>query len=87
MDTPEPRVDPEDLLVQARRQAIIIERLGTELHALLLVLLQKQVLTLAEVRAAERRLDLAGALARAQELSRVAADLDRLDSEMDARDL
>ena len=56
-------------------------------QTLLLVLLQKQVLTLAEVRAAERRLDLAGALARARELSRVAADVDRLDSEMDARDV
>src|SRR5687768_7897931 len=36
-------VSLDDLLVKVRRQAIIIGRLGTELHAILIVLLQKKV--------------------------------------------
>jgi hypothetical protein len=74
----------EDLLVRVRRQAIIIQRLGTELHALLMVLMQKKLLTLDEVRAAERRLDLAAEIARAREIAAVARDLDALDAELDA---
>ena len=74
----------DDLLVRVRRQAIIIERLGTELHALLIVLLQKKVLTIDDVRAAERRLDLAAEVARAREIVAAARDLERLDAELDA---
>jgi hypothetical protein len=82
MDEPTPSL--EDLLVMLRRQSLIIEHLGTELHALLIVLMQKQVMTLEDVRAAERRLDLAAEIARARELSAVARDLETLDDELDA---
>jgi hypothetical protein len=84
MDVPEPfREELEDALVRTRRQAILIERLGTELHALLMVLFEKKILTLGEVRAAERRLDLAATMARASEFRAVADDVDRLDTELD----
>ena len=86
MDLPkDPQEVLDDVLVRVRRQAIIIERLGTELHALLMVLLQKKILVLEDVRAAERRLDLAAEIARAQEISAVARDLEALDAEFDAR--
>jgi len=74
----------EDLLVKIRRQALIIERLATEFHALLMVMLQKKLVTLEDVRAAERRLDLAAEIARAQELAAAARDIETLDSELDA---
>jgi hypothetical protein len=83
----DPVPDPEvldDLTVRVRRQAIIIQRLGTELHALLMVLMQKKILTLDDVRAAERRLDLAAEIARAREIVAVAHDLDALDAALDA---
>jgi hypothetical protein len=84
MEPSEPfREELQDALVRTRRQAILIERLGTELHALLLVLFEKKILTLAEVRAAERRLDLAATIARAQEFEAVAEDVARLDAELD----
>jgi hypothetical protein len=87
MEPSEPfREELQDALVRTRRQAILIERLGTELHALLMVLFEKKVLTLAEVRAAERRLDLAATMARAQEFEAMAADVDRLDAELDRDD-
>ena len=76
----------DDLVVRVRRQAIIIQRLGTELHAILMVLLQKKVLTLDDVRAAERRMDLAAEIARAREIVTVARDLEALDDELDDRD-
>jgi hypothetical protein len=79
------REELEDALVRARRQAIVIERLGTELHALLIVLLEKKILTLADVRAAERRLDLAATIARARAFEAAATDMERLDEEMDDR--
>lgn len=75
----------DDLLVRVRRQALVIERLGTEFHALLMVLLQKKVLTLEEVRAAERRLDLAAEIGRAREIAAVARDFEALDIELDDR--
>jgi hypothetical protein len=84
MEPSEPfREELQDALVRTRRQAILIERLGTELHALLIVLFEKRILTLDEVRAAERRLDLAATMARAQEFEAVARDIDRLDAELD----
>jgi len=82
MESPQDLVD--DLLVRVRRQALVIERLGTELHAILMVLMQKQVLTLDDVRAAERRLDLAAEIARAREIAAVARDFETLDAELDA---
>jgi len=84
MEPSEPfREELQDALVRTRRQAILIERLGTELHGLLLVLFEKKILTLAEVRAAERRLDLAATIARAKEFETIAEDVDRLDAELD----
>jgi hypothetical protein len=74
----------DDLRVRVRRQSIVIERLGTEFHALLMVLLQKKVVTLDDVRAAERRLDLAAEIGRARELAAVARDFEALDAELDA---
>jgi hypothetical protein len=83
MEASEPfREELQDALVRTRSQAILIERLGTELHALLMVLLEKKILTLPEVRRAERRLDLAATIARASEFEAVADDLDRLDAEL-----
>ena len=77
------REELEDALVRTRRQAILIERLGTQLHALLMVLLDKKILTISEVRQAERRLDLAATVARAREFEAVIEDVDRLDAELD----
>ena len=82
MDSNE-EVSLDDLLVKVRRQALIIERLGTELHAILIVLLQKKLLTLDEVRGAERRLDLAAEIARAREIAAAARDFEALDAELD----
>jgi hypothetical protein len=76
----------DDLQVRVRRQAMVIQRLGTEFHALLMVLIQKKVATLDEVRAAERRLDLASEVARAHEIMEVTRDLESLDAELDGRD-
>jgi hypothetical protein len=80
------REELEDTLVRTRRQSIVIERLGTQLHALMMVLFEKKLLTLADVRAAERRLDLAAAMARADEFEAVVRDVDRLDAELDIED-
>jgi hypothetical protein len=85
METSEPfREELLDALVRTRRQAILIERLGTELHAVLMVLMEKKILTLADVRAAERRLDLAASMARAEEFEAIASDVERLDAELDS---
>jgi hypothetical protein len=85
MDEHEP-IDPrvDDLMVRLRRQALIIERLGTEFHALLMVLMQKRLITLADVRAAERRLNLAAEIAKAQEIAAIERDVQALADELDA---
>lgn len=72
----------DDLTVRVRRQALVIERLGTQLHAILMVLLQKRLLTLDEVHAAERRLDLAAEIGKARGIAAAADDFERLDREM-----
>jgi hypothetical protein len=76
----------DDLQVRVRRQAIVIQRLATEFHALLIVLAEKKIATLDEVRAAERRLDLASEVARAQVIADVTRDLESLDAELDDDD-
>ena len=76
----------DDLEVQVRRQAIVIQRLATEFHGLLIVLTQKKVATLDEVRAAQRRLDLAADVARLQDITNVTRDLESLDAELDDKD-
>ena len=83
MDEPQFDDTVDDLQVRVRRQAIVIQRLGTEFHALLMVLMQKKIVTLDEVRAAERRLDLAAEIARAREIIDVARDIEVLDAELD----
>jgi hypothetical protein len=80
-DHTEARVD--DLMVALRRQALIIERLGTEFHALLMVLMQKQLITLSDVRAAERRLNLAAEVAKAREIAAIERDVQALADELD----
>ena len=77
----DPRVD--DLMVRLRRQALIIERLGTEFHALLMVLMQKRLITLADVRAAERRLNIAAEVAKAHEIAAIERDVQALAEELD----
>ena len=80
-DQTDARVD--DLMVRLRRQALIIERLGTEFHALLMVLMQKRLITLSDVRAAERRLNLAAEIAKAQEIAAIERDVQALADELD----
>jgi hypothetical protein len=84
MDADALREELADALVRTRRQAVLLERLGTQLHGLMIVLLEKKAITLDEVRAAERRLDIAAAMARAAEFEAVARDVERLDVELDA---
>jgi hypothetical protein len=76
----------DDLQVQVRRQAVVIERLATEFHALLMVLTEKKLATLDEIRAKERHLDLAADVARTQELLDVTRDIEALDAELDDKD-
>jgi hypothetical protein len=80
-DQTDARVD--DLMVRLRRQALIIERLGTEFHALLMVLMQKKLITLSEVHAAERRLNLAAEVAKAREIAAIERDVQTLADELD----
>ena len=75
----------DDLTVRVRRQAIVIERLATEFHALMLVLLEKKILSLENVHAAERRLDLAAEIGRAREIAAAARDLESLERDLERR--
>jgi hypothetical protein len=72
--------------VRVRRQAVVIERLATEVHALLMVLAQKKLITLDEVYAAERRLDLASEVAQVQQIANATRDLESLDAELRKND-
>ena len=75
-----------DMQDQLRRHTTVIERIATEFHALLMVLTQKRIATLEQVRTAERKLDLASEVASAQELANMTRDLERLDEELDDED-
>ena len=86
MDQPSFEERLDNFEVRVRRQAVVIERLATELHALLLVLTQKKLITLDEVYAAERRLDLASEVARVQDIAKATRDIEALDADLDARD-
>jgi hypothetical protein len=70
----------------ARRHAEIIERLATELHALIMVLAEKRLITLEQLRAAKSRLDLAFEVTQARQLRAAISDLERLDDELDEGD-
>ena len=76
----------DDLQVRVRRQAIVIERLATEFHGLLMVLTDKKFATLAEIRAKERRLDLASEVKRAQDIAEALRDIEVIDAELDDKD-
>ena len=84
LDSLEERLD--GIEVRLRRHALVIQRLATEFHALLMVLAQRNVATLDEVRAAERRLDLAAEVTRVQEIAELTRELESLDPELDGND-
>ena len=76
----------DDFEGRVRRQAVVIERLATAYHALLIVLTQKKLITLDEVYAAERHLDLASEVAQAKDIARATRDLEVLDTELEGDD-
>lgn len=83
----DPRVQDliDDLAVRVQRQAVVIERLATEFHGLMLVLTEKKIVSLADVHAAERRLDLAAEIGRAREIAAAARDLESLERDLKGR--
>jgi hypothetical protein len=64
-----------------RRQARILERVGTDLHALVMTLAAKRLITMEELEAARRQLDAAFEITRARQLYSLIADIDRLDDD------
>ena len=66
-----------------RRYTDILERLATELHALMMVLVDKRLVTMAQLDAAKKQLDLAFEVTQARQLRDVIADLERLDRDLD----
>jgi hypothetical protein len=72
-----------------RRHAQILERVATELHALIMVLADKRLITSEALEAAKRRLDEAFETTRARQLYALIADIERLDDTLgpDDRDL
>jgi hypothetical protein len=63
----------------SRRHAQVLERVATELHALIMVLADKRLITSEALEAARRRLDEAFETTRARQLYALIADIDRLD--------
>jgi hypothetical protein len=66
-----------------RRYTAILERLGTELHALIMVLVEKRLISVPQLDAAKKQLDLAFEVTQTRQLRAVISDLERLDREMD----
>ena len=66
-----------------RRYTAILERLATELHALIMVLVEKRLISVPQLDAAKKQLDLAFEVTQARQLRAVISDLERLDREMD----
>ena len=64
-----------------RRQARVLERVGTDLHALVMTLASKRLISLDELEAARRQLDAAFEVTRARQLYTLIADIDRLDDD------
>jgi hypothetical protein len=64
-----------------RRQARVLERIGTDLHALVMTLAAKRLITLEELEASRRQLDAAFEITRARQLYSLIADIDRLDDD------
>ena len=66
-----------------RRYADILERMATELHALIMVLVDKRLISGAQLDAAKKQLDLAFEVTQARQLRAVIEDLERLDRDLD----
>jgi len=65
-----------------RRQARLLERVGTDLHALVMTLAEKRLITMDELDTSRRKLDAAFELTRARQLATLIADIDRLDDDL-----
>ena len=65
-----------------RQHAQVLERLATELHALIMVLADKRVVTMDKLDAAKKQLDQAFEVTRARQLYALIADIERLDDEL-----
>ena len=65
-----------------RQHAQVLERLATELHALIIVLADKRVVTMDKLDAAKKQLDQAFEVTRARQLYALIADIERLDDEL-----
>ena len=64
-----------------RRQARVLERVGTDLHALVMTLADKRLITMEDLNASRRQLDAAFEVTRARQLYSLIADIDRLDED------
>jgi hypothetical protein len=69
-----------------RRHAQVLERLATELHALIMVLADKRLITSDALEAAKQRLNDAFEVTRARQLYALIADIERLDDEVGPQD-
>ena len=65
-----------------RRQARVLERVGTDLHALVMTLADKRLITVDELEASRRKLDAAFEVTRARQLYTLIADIERLDDDL-----
>ncbi|HEY3064612.1 MAG TPA: hypothetical protein VGL09_02410 [Methylomirabilota bacterium] len=66
-----------------RRYGHVLDRLATEMHALVMVLVDKRVVTMEQIDAARKQLDLAFEVTQARELRAIMSDVDRLDRDLD----
>jgi hypothetical protein len=64
-----------------RRQARVLERVGTDLHALIMALATKRLITMDDFQAARRQLDEAFEVTRARQLYSLIADIESLDDD------
>jgi hypothetical protein len=69
-----------------RRYTHVLERLATEMHALVMVLVDKRMVTMEQLEAARKQLDLAFEVTQARELRAIISDLERLDRDLDEED-
>jgi len=65
-----------------RQHAQVLERVATELHALIMVLADKRVVTMDKLDAAKKQLDQAFELTRARQLYSLIADIERLEDDL-----
>ena len=61
-----------------RRYGEVVERLGTDLHALVMVLVDKRLISVAELDAARKQLDRAYEVTQARQLLSLVEDIDRI---------